>query len=339
LTLSEQVVHGKGPAVGDFGEKLNVNKNNICENIEISTNSIRNIKCWNNEVPAAVDSDGEEEPVVITDARGAVLQFVNTFDPSNKYSLAIDESGRYKGNIISDAQIMVARAIHDGTLSDSPELQVKPNTISNNIIEWAMDADAVYSPRYRCNGDSMHHCIKGITVIRVENTAGFEIKGNMIKNVRSLSTKAFDECTDYFEAASFENLNAQQLGNVRMISVAAVRGFLGETSYTINGERMRERIRNSKIKNNIIRGARSVNAEVIVGIDIQGFSKEGTSCHIVHRPFVVSIVFSSAVLCCHLTLVIYRTCSGSNRQLRQPEGWHRERSNRSIHCNKVSIRS
>ena len=282
------VVHGKGPAVGDFGERLDVNKNNTCENIEISTNSIRNIKCWNNEVPAAVDSDGEEEPVVITDARGAVLQFVNTFDPSMKHSLAIDESGRYKGNIISDAQIMVASAILDGTLSDSPELQLKPNTITNDIIEWAVDADAVYSPKYRCNGDSMHHCIKGITVIRVENTAGFEIKGNVIQNVTSLSKKAFDECTDYFEAASFENLNSQQLGNVRMISVAAVRGFLGETSYTINGLGMRESIRNSEIRNNIIKEAHSENGEVIVGIDVQGYSKEGKSFHFVYQSFKVS---------------------------------------------------
>jgi hypothetical protein len=297
------VVHGKGPAVGDFGEKLDVNRNNTCSNIEISNNSIRNIKCWNNEVPAAVDSDGEADPVVITDARGAVLQFVNAMNPYNKYSLAIDASGRYQGNIISDAQIMVSNAILDGTLADGvPELQVEPNTIPQKIIDWAMDPEAIYTPRYRCNGDSMHHCVKGITVIRVENTAGFEIKDNIIEHVTRTSKKPFDECTDYFATASFENLNEQQLGNIRMISVAAVRGFV----VTRNGTEMQESIRDSEIKNNIIRDATSANANVIVGIDIQGFSKEGKSCNISAQIqlgiFILNFSFHSSPL--YRTLLI-----------------------------------
>jgi hypothetical protein len=143
----------RGPAVGDFGEELDPDTNKTCSNVIISTNSIQNITCWNNEVPAAVDSDEGTDHVVVTDARGAVLQFFNTFDPNRKYSLAIDEFGKYQGNVVSDAQIMVANAILDGTLESTPELQLAPNTIPQKLVDWAMDGHAIYTPQYRCNGD------------------------------------------------------------------------------------------------------------------------------------------------------------------------------------------
>mmetsp|Transcript_21794 Transcript_21794/g.40690 ORF Transcript_21794/g.40690 Transcript_21794/m.40690 type:complete len:452 (+) Transcript_21794:638-1993(+) len=270
------LVHGRGPAVGDFGEKLG-SENEICSNITISSNIVDNLTCWNNEIPANVDSDDGIDPVVTMDARGAVLQFVNTFDFGNKYSLAIDRFGRYRGNIVSDAQIMVANAILDGALDEGiPELQLQPNTIPKKVIEWAMQADAKYHPKYRCNGDSMHHCIKGLTVIRVEDTVGFAINSNSINHVNNLSKKGFDACTDYHEAANFENQDEQQMGNIRLISVAAVRGFLpsdfsGKQSAMAE---LHDGVFLSQIKNNILRNAVSENGNVIVGIDIQGYSKE-----------------------------------------------------------------
>ncbi len=64
----------------------------------------------------------------------------------------------------------------------------------------------------------MHHCIKGIVGICVEDTAGFSIKGNIIDNVQNLRVEPFSVCNCY------ENLDEAQAGNVRENSVAAVRG-------------------------------------------------------------------------------------------------------------------
>lgn len=246
-----------GPAVGGMGFTLDKDDAITSSNIVIQNNVVDNIKCWTNEIPAAV-VDG----VVQNDARGAVLQFVNSVDGS---PIAIDTSGHYIPNEVANAQIMVANAIHNGVLDDSPVLQIGVNTISPQIVEWASTAGATFDPMYRCNADSMHHVSKGSIVIRVEDTKGFIIRGNTIAGIENLSPVPFGgPCVDFHLGASVENLNEQQGGNIRGIAVAAVSGF------DVNGGPKES----SLIEGNTIVGAWSSNANVIVGIDIQGKSDD-----------------------------------------------------------------
>jgi len=244
------VVHGKGPAVGGQGGFLNVNDDMTSSNVVISDNIITDITCATNEIPATV-VDG----VVQNDARGGILQLKSSFDNSG---IAIDDNGKYIGNVVSDMQIMVAQAIHQGLL-DGTGLQLQTNTISQEIIDWAGGTDS-YVPKYRCNGDSMHHVSKGIIVIRVEDTKGFTISNNTIDRVKNLSPPPFSNCNDYHQGASLENLNEQQGANIRSVSVAAVRGFTASSS--------------SVIAKNVILNSASENANVIIGIDVQGDSKD-----------------------------------------------------------------
>ena len=44
-------VHGKGPAVGDFGFQLSPDDSTTSSNISIRDNEMRRIKCWTTEVP------------------------------------------------------------------------------------------------------------------------------------------------------------------------------------------------------------------------------------------------------------------------------------------------
>jgi hypothetical protein len=247
------VVHGRGPAVGGQGDFISDDHNATSSDIVIRNNIINNIKGWTNEVPAAV-----EDGVVLNDARGAIFQFVNSIDNS---PIAINNDGTYKGNVVADLQIMVAKAIKDDFLADRPKAQTGVNTISDEIINWAESGSDVYVPSYRCNGDSMHHVSKGMIVIRVEDTRGFEIQDNSIRDVTNLSFEPFQNCADFHAGASSENEAEQQAGNVRGISVAAVRGY----------SRSKEK---SLIKGNTVRSVTSDNAKVIIGIDVQGDSKE-----------------------------------------------------------------
>jgi len=253
------VVHGKGPAVGGQGEKYNeLDDTATSSNIVIKYNSINNIKCWNNEVPALIGSCGTHG-CPVSDTRGSIFQTIKTFDSANPY-LAMGADGRYNGNAVSDMQVMVAQAILDGTITDAPDegLQIGPNSINQDIINWAKNPDPnSLTPKYICNGDSMHHVIKGIIAIRVEDTAGFSIEGNTIANIENLSVEPFGSCFDWHIGASSENVNVTQSGNVRAISAAAVRGFDYGPSV---------------IKRNVIVGALSKQANVIIGIDIQGDS-------------------------------------------------------------------
>lgn len=94
----------------------------------------------------------------------AMLQFEKTHEAGESRFLAMNPDGTYKGNLIADAQIMVANAILEGNITNSPGLQVSGvNSINQHIIWWARGVgpeSKVYKPRYRCNGDSMHHVIK-----------------------------------------------------------------------------------------------------------------------------------------------------------------------------------
>jgi len=174
------------------------------------------------------------------------------------------EDGTYKGNVVADMQIMVAKAILEGVLDDDPFRQTAPNTISPIIIEWAESDEIIFNPSYRCNGDSMHHVNKGIVVIRVEDTEGFQIEGNAITNVKNMSPQPFTKCFDYHAGASDENEGEQQGGNIRGISVAAVRGYTDKRGMLDHY---------STIKGNLIKNFTSSNPNVIVGIDVQGDSK------------------------------------------------------------------
>ncbi|KAL3914552.1 MAG: hypothetical protein SGILL_006062, partial [Bacillariaceae sp.] len=216
------LVHGKGPAVAGFADYISADDSELSRDIFIEKNTIENIACWNNEIPAAVE---DNRPV--NDVRGAILQFEKTFESGASKYLAINEDGTYKGNVVADAQIMVAKAVLDNVLTSTPELQLAPNSINQNIVDWAAGTDSsktVYTPQYRCNGDSMHHVIKGITVIRVDDVIGYSVNDNTIKNVRNLSEKHFQNCFDY-HTTSLENQGEQQLGNIRSISVAATGGY------------------------------------------------------------------------------------------------------------------
>lgn len=200
-----------------------------------------------------------------------MLQFEKTHESGESRFLAMNPDGTYKGNLIADAQIMVANAILEANITDSPGLQVSGvNSINRHIIWWARGVgpeSRVYTPRYRCNGDSMHHVIKGVIGIRVDKAVGFLVSNNVIQNITNLSEEPFKNCYDY-HFSNPENQDQQQLGNIRAISVAAVGGYAEGSKPNVK----RKLANLSKIKNNKIIGCGSQNGNSIVGIDVQGQS-------------------------------------------------------------------
>ena len=263
------LVHGKGPAVGGLGEVFNENDpTTTSSNIVIEDNIINDIKCWNNEVPALLGGCGNHG-CIQNDPRGAVFQTVKTFG-DDQY-LSIDADGKYISNVVADMQLIVSSAILDGTLVNMPARQIGPNSITQDLIDWATSGNAM-TPKYVCNGDSMHHVVKGIMAIRVEDSEGISITGNIVGNVENLSFPPFDNCYDYHIGNSIENVDQQQLGDVRAVSAAADRGTSNKLS---------------SIKKNVIVGITSSdNANTIVGIDIQGDTKG------------VAVTLNKAVACC-----------------------------------------
>jgi hypothetical protein len=259
------LVHGKGPAVGGFGNAMTLESDLLSADVEISNNHVENIKCFTNEILATV-LDGR----VMNDVRGAVLQFYNgeSYIGVTDVPAAVGKGKLYVGNVILDAQIMTANALQEGAFADpsiSYILQPQVNSISTNLINWAQGSDAL-DLQFRCNGDSMHHVVKGSVMIRIEDCQGFHVKGNTIKNVevssKSSSVNA-GMCNDYHRGASIEDGSDRMLADIRGISVAAVSGF--DSIFDNNNKE-------SSISHNIIVEFESQSANKIIGIDIQGAS-------------------------------------------------------------------
>ena len=257
------LVHGKGPAVGGFGEEPSTDVSALSANVSILNNNVANIKCFTNEVLAAV-----VDTRVQNDARGAILQF---FDSSSGTYIGVNfDDDSYQGNANLDAQIMTAKAMNTGDLVPGDILQTNVNSVDPSLISWAEGADSSFTiaDKFRCNGDSMHHVIKGSIMIRVEDCQGFDIRGNTIQNVEMLSQGPVGMCNDFHLGAAVVDATNRMLADLRGISVAAVSGY---------DESLRSGLDTSSIiSDNTLTNFKSQNAELIAGVDIQGSSSDVT---------------------------------------------------------------
>jgi hypothetical protein len=159
------LIYGEGPASNGFALEV---EEVSSSNVVIRNNIIRNIQCFTQETPTAINTN--DQPII--DVRGQVFQFYSTLHGNSM--TYIEESGHYQGNVLSDAQIMTAHAIQEGlfepTEQQDPFHLTNISTISNDVILWAQGYEPSYVPNYRCNGDVMHHVSKGMVIIRVEET-------------------------------------------------------------------------------------------------------------------------------------------------------------------------
>ena len=131
------LVHGKGPAVGGQGEMFNeLDSSTTSSDIVIQDNIVNGIKCWNNEVPALFGKCGGHG-CIQNDVRGSVFQTIKSDSMSSDPYLSIDAAGKYIGNVVADMQLIVAQAVIDGTLTNLPAAQIGPNSITQDVIDWA----------------------------------------------------------------------------------------------------------------------------------------------------------------------------------------------------------
>jgi len=100
------------------------------------------------------------------------------------------EDGYYNGNILSNAQILLAK------IGLEQNLVIGKMNITEDLIDWALSTeddnplhidtllDKGY--KYKCNGDSMFHVNKGIVGIRLDGVAHVyvdDVKVRYVKNI------------------------------------------------------------------------------------------------------------------------------------------------------------
>lgn len=133
-----------------------------------------------------------------TDPVGAVFQTRNK-RPDGQW-LTVSATGAYTGNVVADAQAIVAKAIAAGEFDGAP-LSVARNRISSDVLEWIEGGHAAVfatsAADYLCNGDSMFHVNKGVIGFKIDGADDVVMHNTSVRNIMNLGRAGSTACGNY----------------------------------------------------------------------------------------------------------------------------------------------
>lgn len=214
------VVNSTGVAVNGFpyqpdNDAVKPSRNVIFKNVHV-----RRQRAAINEIVAL-----EHEGKPVTDPVGAVLQVRNKHPDSGELltvSSRFDGAATYIGNVLSDAQLLVAKAYHNGEFAGS-HLDLTRLHIPPEVIAWAETPGAVLAdlaPNEEdnlCNGDTMFHVNKGVIAFKLDGAKNVRLHNTSASRVENLGEAGSLLCGNY--DTSHPNATVQGYGG------AYVRGY------------------------------------------------------------------------------------------------------------------
>lgn len=198
------LINSYGQAVEGFPVKEIVKAEDTAQEILFENVVVESLKGRINEV-IALNHAGS----AMTDPIGAVLQTMNTH-PDTGEATTVEQVDDYrivyKGNLLADAQILIAKAHHAGEFEGSG-LDLSRMTISKEVIDWAetgrqpkkIDVDT-FSPNRRnllCNADSMFHVNKGVIGFKIDAAENVRFDHVVAKNITNFSEMGSGVCGMY----------------------------------------------------------------------------------------------------------------------------------------------
>jgi len=142
------------------------------------------------------------------DVRGAVLD-IFSFNPDNKRPIAItsydDTTAEYIGNVVTNAQAIVAKAVIQGLFNASlTTLSVKRNTINGPLLAWIEAAPGTPEAKlsaytstvgpYICNGDIMFHVIKGVIAFKMDGAVNVTMIACVAERIENIGIIGSTRC-------------------------------------------------------------------------------------------------------------------------------------------------
>ena len=166
------------------------NRSEPSENILIKNVCVKNHIAWVNEIPALENPNGghEKDPI------GAVFQTQNGYHTMNK-------DGIYVGNVVSNAQLLITRAILNNDVLFGMKADVchclKRNSISERTLNWAESGESLLTQKvnYLFNGDSMFHVNKGLISFKLDAIDGL-VAENCVTAITKNITDKYPECVE-----------------------------------------------------------------------------------------------------------------------------------------------
>jgi hypothetical protein len=191
-----------GAAVNGFPNQYVVNK---CQNVYMNNVTVNNLKGNIREVLAlpAVPTQVNNSyggGSIQNDPIGAVFQTQNK-DADGNWVTATDGI-TYVGNVVSNAQAMLAKAILEG--ANLTPLNVSRNSITTATLNWVGNSipltDVVNNLEFKCNGDAMFHVNKGVIGFKLDATDYIYMNNCRSVNVSNIGTIGSSLC-----AADYKN--------------------------------------------------------------------------------------------------------------------------------------
>ncbi len=213
-------INGFGVAVNGFPESSAVESKNIkFKNVHVLSQ-----KAWVNEVIALSNGSGG----AANDPIGAVLSVRNvhpdTGAPVTMSTVSDDASATYTGNVVANAQALVAKAELAGDFA-SCFLDVSRQSITQEIIDWIENedtlADLLAGPTDEiCNGDTMFHVQKGVIGFKLDGGNKVKLSKTSVSNLDNLGGMGSEVCGNYVKSHPAATLEGYGGARVRGYSVS-----------------------------------------------------------------------------------------------------------------------
>lgn len=138
------------------------------------------------------------------DPVGAVFMVRNTH-PSTGVPLttsSLDETvATYTGNVLANAQALVAKAKLNGEFASS-FLNADRSSITQEILDWIENTatlDTLISgpSDYLCNGDTMFHVNKGVIGFKMDGVENVKLQDTSASNLENLGSAGSADCGNY----------------------------------------------------------------------------------------------------------------------------------------------
>ncbi len=161
-----------------------------------------------------------------TDPVGAVFQTHN-LHPDTGVPVTIsdydDALAEYTGNVVANAQALVAKGAANGEYASSP-LDISRLNIPSDVVAWVegqpgAETLAAIGASYLCNGDSMFHVNKGAIGFKMDGADGVRLTNTSVHGLVNHGLAGSSMCGDYTHSTSHPAATLYGYGG------AVVRGY------------------------------------------------------------------------------------------------------------------
>lgn len=225
------LINSYGQAIEGFPIYRRLLPAEVAKNITIQNTHVKHLKGKVNEIVAI--NHGEK---AITDPVGAVFQIHNEHpDTEEHLSVQKDEEGNYiyKGNLLSNAQALVAKANLNGDYQYS-KLDLSRSNMTREIVDW-IESDYYAAKNkvptilfnqqdFLCNADSMFHVNKGVVGFKIDGAYKVLLDNTSVKGIANLSEVGVETCGMYAKSHPKATLEGCGGPKTRGYSIAGSNG-------------------------------------------------------------------------------------------------------------------